>query len=193
MMNEKIEPNQETASVSAATVNSIWLSDALNRESEPAAPNESPKQKITLIRAFKERSRIIRQIDLISRQIREENSIIEGGQRSIDVRQSYAEYTRLYCKLITLKKAISSANNGIIEKLVELAEIKSFCRQLKLISAQDGKQEIRGYDESEVRVMTAELKKAEIAAEAEALQARMDALQDEIDEFNARTLIEFEP
>ena len=192
-MNEKIEPNQETAGVSSATENSIWLSDALNREPEPAGLNASPKQKITLIRAFKERSRIIRQIDLISRQIRDENSIIEGGLRSIDVRQSYAEYTRLYCKLITLKKAISSANNGIIEKLVELAEIKSFCRQLKLISAQDGKQETRGYDESEVRVMTAEIKKAEIAAEMEALQTRMDALQDEIDEFNARTLIEFEP
>ena len=192
-MNEKIDPNQETDSVSAAAENSIWLSDALNRKPEPANPNESPKQKISLIRAFKERSRIIRQIDLINRQIREENSIIEGGLRSIDVRKSYAEYTRLYCKLITLKKAISRANNGIIEKLVELAEIKSFCRQLKLISAQDGKQETRGYDESEVRVMTAEIKKAELAAEMEALQTRMDVLQDEIDEFNARTLIEFEP
>ena len=192
-MNEKIDPNQETDSVSAATKNPIWLSDALNREPDPSNPNVAPKQKITLIRAFKERSRIIRQIDLISSRIREENSIIEGGQRSIDVRQSYAEYTRLYCKLITLKKAISCANSGVIEKLVELAEIKSFCRQLKLISAQDGKQETRGYDESEVRVMTAEIKKAEIAAEMEALQARMDALQDEIDEFNARTLIEFEP
>jgi len=192
MMNEKIDPNQETDSVSAATENSIWLSDALNRKPEPANPNESPKQKISLIRAFKERSRIIRQIDLINRQIREENSIIEGGLRSIDVRQSYAEYTRLCSKLITLKKAISGANCGIIGKLVELAEIKSFCRQLKLIPVKDGRQE-PGYDESEVKVMNAELKKAEIAAEAEALQARMDALQDEIDEFNARTLIEFEP
>ena len=117
-MNKKIDPNQETDSVSAATENSIWLSDALNREPEPVAPNESPKQKISLIRAFKERSRIIRQIDLISQQIREDNSIIEGGLRSIDVRQSYAEYTRLYCKLITLKKAISRANNGIDRKSV---------------------------------------------------------------------------
>jgi len=191
-MNEKIDPNQETDSVSAATENSIWLSDALNRKPEPANPNESPKQKISLIRAFKERSRIIRQIDLINRQIREENSIIEGGLRSIDVRQSYAEYTRLCCKLITLKKAISGANCGIIGKLVELAEIKSICRQLKLIPVKDGRQE-PGYDESEVKVMNAELKKAEIAAETEALQTRMDVLQDEIDEFNARTLIEFEP
>lgn len=191
-MNGKIEPNQETDCVSAATENSIWLSDALNREPGASNSNESPKQKITLIRAFKERSRIIRQIDLISRRIREENSIIEGGRRSIDVRQSYAEYTRLHTKLITLKKAISCANSGVIGKLVELAEIKSFCRQLKLIRVQDGKQEPR-YDESEIKVMNAELKKAEIAAEAEALQARMDALQDEIDEFNARTLIEFEP
>ena len=66
-MNGKIEPNQETDCVSAATENSIWLSDALNREPGASNSNESPKQKITLIRAFKERSRIIRQIDLINR------------------------------------------------------------------------------------------------------------------------------
>ena len=87
-MNEKANPNLEAVSVSAATENSIWLFEVLNHESEPANPNESPKQKITLIRAFKERSRIIRQIELINRRIREENSIIEGGLRSINVRQS---------------------------------------------------------------------------------------------------------
>ena len=192
-MNGKIEPNQETDCVSAATENSIWLSAALNREPGPSNPNASPKRKITLIRAFKERSRIIRQIQKLHLLIHEENSILEGGIRSIDVRKTYAECTRLNGKLIELKQAISRANCGIIEKLVELAEIKTICFQLKCLPVKEGKQESSSYEETKTEIWTAELKKAEITAELNALQSRMDELQDEIDEFNARTLIEFEP
>ena len=174
-MSEKVNPNPVADSVSAETENFIWPSEVLSREADVSDRNETPRKKITLIRAFKERSRLIRQISQIHGRIETENSVIEGGLRSIDVRQSFAEYTRLYCKLITLKKAISSANNGIIE-----------------ISTNEGKQVSR-YGDSELKVMTAELKTAEIAAESDALQARMDALQDEIDEFNVSTLIDFEP
>lgn len=191
-MNEKVNPNPVADSVSAAAENSIWPSEVLSREADPSDRDEPPRKKITLIRAFKERSRLIRQISQIHGRIETENSVIEGGLRSIDVRQSFAEYTRLYCKLIALKKAISRANCGIIEKLVELAEIKTLLHQINEISTNEGKQ-VSSYGDSELKVMTAKLKKAEIAAESDALQARMDALQDEIDEFNVRTLIEFEP
>ena len=191
-MNEKVNPNPVADSVSAAAENSIWPSEVLSREADLSDRDEPPRKKITLIRAFKERSRLIRQISQIHGRIETENSVIEGGLRSIDVRQSFAEYTRLYCKLISLKKAISRANCGIIEKLVELAEIKTLLHQINEISTNEGKQ-VSSYGDSELKVMTAKLKKAEIAAESDALQARMDALQDEIDEFNVRTLIEFEP
>ena len=191
-MNEKVNPNPVADSVSAAAENSIWPSEVLSREADLSDRDEPPRKKITLIRAFKERSRLIRQINQIHGRIETENSVIEGGLRSIDVRQSFAEYTRLYCKLISLKKAISRANCGIIEKLVELAEIKTLLHQINEISTNEGKQ-VSSYGDSELKVMTAELKTAEIAAESDALQARMDALQDEIDEFNVRTLIEFEP
>ncbi len=191
-MNERTAPKAEPAEVSAESENSIWLSEFLKRETVTAGREETPKQKITLVRAFKERTRIVRQMQKAIQLLKEENSVIEGGVRSIEIRQTYAEYTRLCAKLIGLKKAISRANAGIVDRLVELAEIKGICQQLNLIPVKEGKQEAR-YEESESQVFVADLKKAEIAAEREALHARMDVLQDEIDEFNARTLIEFEP
>ncbi|MBQ9337965.1 MAG: hypothetical protein IJS14_11790 [Lentisphaeria bacterium] len=191
-MNERTAPKMETAEVSAEPENSIWLSEFLKCRTVPADREETPKQKITLVRAFKERTRIVRQMQKAIQLLKEENSVIEGGVRSIEIRQTYAEYTRLCAKLIELKKAISRANAGIVDRLVELAEIKGICQQINYIPVKEGKQEAR-YEESESQVFVADLKKAEIAAEREALHARMDALQDEIDEFNARTLIEFEP
>ncbi|MBO4648781.1 MAG: hypothetical protein J5806_11570 [Lentisphaeria bacterium] len=177
---------------SAVSENSIWLSDALRSKDDSKSDDETGKTKISLVRAFKERSRLIRQIQQLHTLLREENSILEGGVRSIDIRQTYAECTRLNGKLIGLKQAISRANSGIIEKLVELAELKTTCFQLKRLPVKEGKQEVSSYDETKTEIWISELKKAELTAELDALQARMDWLQDEIDEFNARTLIEFE-
>lgn len=192
-MNEETDvPAKGNNHSSAASKNSIWLSDALRSKDDPKSVNETGTTKITLVRAFKERSRLIRQIQHLHMLLNEENSILEGGVRSIDIRQTYAECTRLNGKLIGLKQAISRANSGIIEKLVELAELKTICFQLKRLPVREGKQEVSSYDETKTEIWIAELKKAEINAELDALQARMDLLQDEIDEFNARTLIEFE-
>ena len=191
--------NEETAvpaavnnSPGAVSEKSIWLSDALRSKDDPKSGNETGTTKITLVRAFKERSRLIRRIQQLHTLLREENSILEGGVRSIDIRQTCAECTRLNRKLIGLKQAISRANCGIIEKLVELAELKTTCFQLKCLPVKEGKQETSSYDETKTEIWISELKKAELTAELDALQARMDLLQDEIDEFNARTLIEFE-
>ena len=193
MHEETAAPAEGDTSPVTVTGTSIWLSDALQPESRQKARSEARTQKITLVRAFKERSRLIRQIQKLHSLIREENSMLEGGVRSIDIRQTCAECSRLNVKLIELKQAISRANSGIIEKLVELAEIKTTSFQLARLPVKEGKQDASSYDETKTEMWVAELKKAELNAELDALQARMDVLQDEIDEFNARTLIEFEP
>ena len=144
--------------------------------------------KITLAKAFKERSRLNRKIHDVLELVREENSIAEGGVRSIDVREKFAEFKDLGMKMIALKQAIGRANAGIADKLVEIVELKEIRSRLLAIPTNDGRQ--RSFPEE--YVLVAEIKKAEILAEAEELQRRIDKLQDEIDEFNARTRIEFE-
>ena len=144
--------------------------------------------KITLAKAFKERSRLNRKIHDALELVRDENSIVEGGVRSIDVRRKFAEVKALGTKMILLKQAINRANAGIADKLVEIVELKELRSRLMAIPAHDGRQKTF----PEEYVLTAEIKKAELIAEAERLQNRIDELQDEIDDFNARTRIEFE-
>ena len=91
--------------------------------------------------------------------------------------------------MISLKQKIARANVGISDKLAELSEVKVMLSHLKTIPAKEGKQ-VESY--SEDYVLVAEIKKAELTAEMESLQLRANALQDDIDEFNARTRIEFE-
>ena len=146
--------------------------------------------QISLARAFKERARLNQKILETLNHIKEENSIIEGGVRSFDIRKKYQELHALTDKLITLKQAISRANAGIDDKLAELAEVKNLLARIKEIPTGEGKQ-VREYS-SDAVVYTAEIKKGEITEEMETLRQRINSLQDEIDEFNARTRIEFE-
>ena len=145
--------------------------------------------KITLAKAFKERSRLNKKIHDALELVRDENSIAEGGVRSVDVRQKFMEFMVLSNKMIFLKQAINRASAGIADKLVEIVEFKELRSRLLAIPAHDGRQKTF----PEEYVLTAEIKKGQLLAEAEGLQERIDALQDEIDDFNARTYVEFEP
>ena len=153
--------------------------------------NSVPKgtlRRITLRRAIKERSRLEQKISETLTLISEENSILEGGVRSVDIRREFEEYMALSEKLIVLRQAISCAKTAIVGKLVELAEVKNLLKHLKYIPTDERPQS--SYSKADVKV--AEIRKAELSGVMESLRERIHALQDEIDEFNARTFIEFE-
>ena len=159
-----------------------------NGEPAPAPGKKSTLRRVSLARAFKERSRLVQRIaDSIDR-VKEENSILEGGTRSIDVREEFNNYMSLCEKMIFLRQTISRANAGITESLVELAEVKNILAQIRHIPTSEGLQS--SYSKSDVKV--AEIKKAELSDIVESLRERANTLQDKIDEFNARTQIEFE-
>ena len=148
--------------------------------------------KISLARAFKERSRLNQRIVETLNIINDENSILEGGVRSIDVRKKFEEFHVLSSKLTDLKLAISRANAGIADKLVKLTEQKHLLTWVKNITVMEG-QKCDRYTSTGVNlVYNTVIRKVEIIEETEAIQKRINQLQDEIDEFNARTQIEFE-
>ena len=156
--------------------------------SAPVSGKKRTLRRISLCRAFKERTRLAQRIAEIADLIREENSILVGGVRSIDIRRSFNAYMELSEKLIALRQTISRANEGITEKLVEMAEVKNILLRLRRIPPDEGPQS--SYSKADVKV--AEIGKAELNEIMESLREREHALQDEIDEFNARTYIEFE-
>ena len=145
-------------------------------------------RRVSLARAFKERSRLALRISDSIERIKEENSIPEGVPRSIDIREEFDHYMSLCEKMIALRQTISRANAGIAGSLVELAEVKNILAQIRRIPTAEGQQS--SFSKTDVKI--AEIRKAELSGMMDSLRERAHALQDEIDEFNARTQIEFE-
>ena len=186
-MNEDIVPAAGEAS-RTPEAQSASPTHPEHSNSTPVSGKKRTLRRISLCRAFTERTRLVQRIAEIAELIREENSILVGGVRSIDIRREFDEYMALCEKLIALRQTISRANAGITEKLVEMAEVKNILLRLKRIPTDEGPQS--SYSKADVKI--AEIRKAELCEKMEALRERVHSLQDEIDEFNARTYIEFE-
>lgn len=96
-------------------------------------------------------------------------------------------------RLVSVKISIATANTGIIAKIVELDEVKAKIAYLNSIDTKEGY-----YEEDHVianniiKNLTAEIHQGEVIEMVNALQKRVEELQDEIDEYNAITKIEIE-
>lgn len=152
--------------------------------------------KISLVNALKERARLTGKITAVFNLIKEENSLIEGACRNVDIREKYQEYQTLVARLVVLKAAIARANASIAQELAELSETRTMLSRLTSISTQNGKifKDSLGYSAGDdvYVVMNAVLSKSEIISEREKLQEHLNGIQDKIDRFNGSTVIELE-
>ena len=144
--------------------------------------------KMTLARALKERCRIAGKLKMKLDIINSENSAIRGNERNFDLRAVYEECKELHRKLIQIKQIIAAANAPIVDKLVEMDEVKSMIARLRGINTTTGLVE-RGYGQND-RYMEVVFSASEMTAEADRFQARAEQLQDELDAFNALTKVE---
>lgn len=146
--------------------------------------------KWNIARALKEKTRIVSKINIIDSLIKEENSIEEGNSRSCDIIEKVSQRMELMEYLIKLKTAISVANAGIADKLNRMAELKGLLIFYKSLNCREG-QFVNRYDSnSDKTIITAVIHKQDAAKKVEEIQIEIDKLQDEIDDFNAITLIE---
>ena len=93
---------------------------------------------------------------------------------------------------LAIKTAIAVANQPIVGKIVELAEVKSEIAYQNTLNVQEGVFEESSYAGKLVKEYDAVLKNAEVLSEVDALQRRADELQDALDEFNASVKVEIE-
>lgn len=144
--------------------------------------------KVSLAKALKERSRLAGKLKRNFELINKENSMITGSRRSFDLHALHEECNQIFQRLIQIKKIIAKANAPIAEKLVEMDEIKSMIANLRGIDTTIGFHR-NGYN-AETVCYDVVLGKAELTAEMEELQKHGEAIQDELDEFNALTKVE---
>lgn len=162
--------------------------------------------KMSIARALKERKRIIGEMNTIRSRLNANNGVQvnvkvdESGKytaptaddinkhRKLDPKVLMEQWYALREKLIDLKVKLQAANNGIAKQLVELSELKN---ELSIVDSQCyGNSSVEFYTERMVRVYDYVYDEAWHLAKVDELRKLINALQDEIDEYNATHFIE---
>ena len=157
-------------------------------------------KSISLAQALKQKNRLAGEVARLRQIVERENSHKESNPSRADVRRTFEEIVIRSRELAALKGSIAAANAGVVSgsqgiygKLNLQAELRGLIAFLKGLSTREG-QEVerlgfmaRGEDPRVVYV--AEIRRDEVDRHGVAYQREIEALQDEIDEFNAVTRI----
>ena len=169
-------------------ISAFYLAKRRNRQKKELKTG-SKNMTITLARALKEKSRMAGRLKRNFEVLTKENSRIAGSPRSFDLNALMAETLELHQKIIALKQVIARANAPIAEKLAEMDEIKSAISYLNKIDVTDGIQPQSYREELCYEVIFSQ---ADILRYVDELQRRGEAIQDELDVFNATTKVEWD-
>jgi len=140
-----------------------------------------------LYKALKLRKSLIGEITKLKQQIKEKNSYLEGSVNAekYNVEKIYTTLLKKIDELTGLKFAINAANVEIQSKIYVLSENKALIAFWNEVSVAEGTQ-VTGFSEliKNYKVQFDEEKRNGIIIE---LQKRVDALQEEIDNYNYTT------
>ena len=146
------------------------------------------EKHVSIARALKEKSRLVGRINILTDVINHQNSLAEGSTRSIDLQDAYRQVKELSESLIKIKAAIARGNQDAIDKIGELSEIKSLIGFLNRLDTS----EIFCDDYSRHIKKEAAIRKSDVLVEIDAYQRRANALQDELDDFNASHFVDID-
>jgi hypothetical protein len=142
---------------------------------------------MNLTKALKHKKKLVKQADDMYVRFSKFNSN-QKDSVGYDPEQAYNEWVRLTNDLINLKTKIHIANAGIADKIFKLGELKSMATKLRGIDTKEGMHRDR-YSDSDAIEYVAYMnifKKDEVIKE---LEEQIETLQEEIEAYNALTMI----
>lgn len=145
---------------------------------------------ITLAKALKLKNRLAGKIAKLTQTVQLYNSTQQTAEQ-IDVRAKFAERADLVRRLTDLKHTVARANAPIQRDIFDLAELKAEVTLLSALNTKHGTF-LEGYPTAGTVAYVAQYRKADVDGMTDALEQRIDALQDKLDTFNAQTLIAVE-
>ena len=119
------------------------------------------------------------------------NSIIEGNERPYDIEKAIYEWDKYSKELVELKAKIHQANAPVFKKIFLISELKSQVKSLKGLNCDSGKSDVYsryGSGNSET-IKTAAIMVNEKDLMIKDIEAQIDQIQDELDDFNFKTEI----
>lgn len=168
--------------------------------------------KVTLARALKEKNRLVGELNRIRAIFNESNLVrkvigVPANSNTTELDSTYVNglaakergnnspvklfstYEKMKERLVAIKTAITKANAGAAELLVSLTEAKSMLSELGTFST--GRTTVEPYgNESRFLINHFELDSDYFLAVNKKYTDKVNSLQDEIDEYNAKTFVE---
>lgn len=145
--------------------------------------------KVTLNKALKLKNRQVQKLGEIRKLVQTHNVRIAGGKPEFDTHALLQDYLNQSEKLWKLKATINAANAPVQDAIYEMAELKATIGWLRQLETKQGLQ-MQIYGQSAPVEYVAQIDAQTLGKKIEVLEARIDALQDELDRFNANTQIE---
>lgn len=137
---------------------------------------------LTIAQALKEKNKKLQLLAKLWRKLESNNSIPEGNVRTFQPEEILVQLREETEAYIALKTRIHLSCDAVREKIFRLSELKSFVKRLKALNTDNGFIRNR-YDSSLVKY-EAFYSEAALEERTDALEAEIEAIQEELDHFN---------
>ena len=141
---------------------------------------------MNLTKALKKKKKIIGEVSTYQNRLFQNNVYEEGQEPPYDAKVALDKYISATNELVELKTKIHLANAPIYNLIFRLGELKSLASRLKGLNTRDGK--VKGYNQ-EPSIMVASIGTIQRDNMVSAYEEEIERLQEEIETFNATTMI----
>jgi DNA repair exonuclease SbcCD ATPase subunit len=143
---------------------------------------------MNLKQALKRKNRLVGLIAEEYIKVSQYNSVDDVNQRPYSVKEALQNWLKLTDELIELKSKIQTANNKVNDKIFRLAELKTQVKQLKKLDCTSGLYYSKWSDDKVV-TKVAEIEVIERDKMVKEMEAQIEKIQDELDEWNHQTIL----
>jgi len=147
---------------------------------------------MNIAKALKVKNRLVGEVAKLQEIVRRENSRRNDNTSKVDVAKTVETLNTTREKLIQLKAAIATASAPVSVKLANLSETKSFINWLATLPTRDGDEKVaHGTKEVETYTWKAHFTRQALDDLLGTEQKKVETLQDEVDEYNAKTQVDW--
>lgn len=147
------------------------------------------EKEMSLKQALKLKNLLISEIAELYNLIRNNNQVISGNSRDYSPSELILMLDSKILHLTSLKSKIQKANYPVLEKIYMLSELKNKIQSFKSIPVEQGKIRNSYRGDVEPEIMEVELGSKQIRELIKGYEAEVLNIQDELDTFNAITMI----
>lgn len=147
--------------------------------------------EVTVAKALKLKSRLVSLSKTTYKAIQENNSVVSGGIRKVDVQEEVDNYLKIQSAIVQVKTAISLGNIPIQSQIFKASELRTEAQLWQSLCTDEGVVQSTSWGRTSDPISkTVVYNNYEVQKKIKTIQKMLDSIQDELDKFNHTTLVE---